>query len=165
MREMYARCDPKKYRAPKDQRAALFSDPRKTCHKHKGRRDNHGVVCLPQAAQRRARRRRSAALQPVGFGVQQTGRLRPRPSRTLGHPHQIRHLTEGCRLCSHGHSHPGGATPRVCRDVAPLGSRSRTPRSLCQVKNQNIARDAGLSAGIPKNVPSHTVTQACISSN
>ena len=53
----------------------------------------------------------------------------------------------------------------MCRDVAPLGSRSRTPRSLCQVKNQNIARDAGLSAGIPKNVPSHTVTQACISSN
>jgi acetyl-CoA acetyltransferase family protein len=34
-----------------------------------------------------------------------------------------------------------------------------------EVKNQNIARDAGLSAGIPKNVPSHTVTQACISSN
>ena len=53
----------------------------------------------------------------------------------------------------------------MCRDVAPLGSRSRTPRSLRQVKNQNIARDAGLSAGIPKNVPSHTVTQACISSN
>ena len=34
-----------------------------------------------------------------------------------------------------------------------------------QTKNQNIARDASLSAGIPKNVPSHTVTQACISSN
>jgi acetyl-CoA acyltransferase len=34
-----------------------------------------------------------------------------------------------------------------------------------EAKNQNIARDAGLAAGIPKNVPSHTVTQACISSN
>jgi acetyl-CoA acetyltransferase family protein len=34
-----------------------------------------------------------------------------------------------------------------------------------EAKNQNIARDAGLAAGIPKGVPSHTVTQACISSN
>jgi acetyl-CoA acyltransferase len=34
-----------------------------------------------------------------------------------------------------------------------------------QAKNQNIARDAGLAAGIPQGVPSHTVTQACISSN
>ena len=34
-----------------------------------------------------------------------------------------------------------------------------------EVKNQNIARDAGLAAGIPHGVPSHTVTQACISSN
>jgi acetyl-CoA acyltransferase len=34
-----------------------------------------------------------------------------------------------------------------------------------EAKNQNIARDAGLAAGIPNNVPSHTVTQACISSN
>ena len=34
-----------------------------------------------------------------------------------------------------------------------------------EAKNQNIARDAGLAAGIPKEVPSHTVTQACISSN
>merc|ERR1719197_1838823 len=34
-----------------------------------------------------------------------------------------------------------------------------------EAKNQNIARDAGLAAGIPKTVPSHTVTQACISSN
>ena len=34
-----------------------------------------------------------------------------------------------------------------------------------EVKNQNIARDAGLAAGIPREVPSHTVTQACISSN
>lgn len=34
-----------------------------------------------------------------------------------------------------------------------------------EAKNQNIARDAGLAAGIPKDVPSHTVTQACISAN
>jgi len=34
-----------------------------------------------------------------------------------------------------------------------------------EAKNQNIARDAGLAAGIPKGTPSHTVTQACISSN
>merc|ERR550537_656978 len=34
-----------------------------------------------------------------------------------------------------------------------------------EAKNQNIARDAGLAAGIPEGVPSHTVTQACISSN
>merc|ERR550537_1971040 len=34
-----------------------------------------------------------------------------------------------------------------------------------EAKNQKIARDAGLAAGIPQNVPSHTVTQACISSN
>jgi len=34
-----------------------------------------------------------------------------------------------------------------------------------EAKNQNIARDAGLAAGIPNGVPSHTVTQACISSN
>lgn len=34
-----------------------------------------------------------------------------------------------------------------------------------EAKNQNIARDAGLAAGIPKEVPSHTVTQACISAN
>merc|ERR1719240_2611398 len=34
-----------------------------------------------------------------------------------------------------------------------------------EAKNQNIARDAGLAAGIPKSVPSHTVTQACISAN
>ena len=34
-----------------------------------------------------------------------------------------------------------------------------------EAKNQNIARDAGLAAGIPRDVPSHTVTQACISSN
>jgi len=34
-----------------------------------------------------------------------------------------------------------------------------------ETKNQNIARDAGLAAGIPREVPSHTVTQACISSN
>jgi acetyl-CoA acetyltransferase family protein len=34
-----------------------------------------------------------------------------------------------------------------------------------EAKNQNIARDAGLAAGIPNGVPSHTVTQACISAN
>ena len=34
-----------------------------------------------------------------------------------------------------------------------------------EAKTQNIARDAALSGGIPKGVPAHTVTQACISSN
>jgi len=34
-----------------------------------------------------------------------------------------------------------------------------------ETKTQNIARDAALSGGIPKSVPAHTVTQACISSN
>jgi acetyl-CoA acetyltransferase len=32
-------------------------------------------------------------------------------------------------------------------------------------KTSNIAREAGLGAGIPVSVPSHTVTQACISAN
>jgi len=32
-------------------------------------------------------------------------------------------------------------------------------------KTSNIAREAGMGAGIPIHVPSHTVTQACISSN
>lgn len=32
-------------------------------------------------------------------------------------------------------------------------------------KTSNIAREASLNAGIPKNVPSYTVSQACISSN
>ena len=32
-------------------------------------------------------------------------------------------------------------------------------------KTSNIARDAAFAAGIPRGVPAHTVTQACISSN
>lgn len=32
-------------------------------------------------------------------------------------------------------------------------------------KTSNVARDAAFSAGIPRHVPAHTVTQACISSN
>jgi len=34
-----------------------------------------------------------------------------------------------------------------------------------EVKTSNIAREAALGAGIPNYVPSHTVTQACISAN
>ncbi|TMW62846.1 hypothetical protein Poli38472_005464 [Pythium oligandrum] len=34
-----------------------------------------------------------------------------------------------------------------------------------EVRTANIAREAALGAGIPKNVPAHTVTQACISSS
>jgi len=34
-----------------------------------------------------------------------------------------------------------------------------------EVKNSNIARDASLGAGIPKNIPAHTMAQACISAN
>ena len=34
-----------------------------------------------------------------------------------------------------------------------------------EVKTSNVAREAALAAGIPNNVPSHTVTMACISSN
>ena len=34
-----------------------------------------------------------------------------------------------------------------------------------EVKTSNVAREAALAAGIPKSVPSHTVTMACISSN
>ncbi len=34
-----------------------------------------------------------------------------------------------------------------------------------EAKTSNIAREATMGAGIPLNVPSHTVTQACISSN
>lgn len=34
-----------------------------------------------------------------------------------------------------------------------------------EVKTSNIAREAARAAGIPDHVPSHTVTQACISSN
>lgn len=32
-------------------------------------------------------------------------------------------------------------------------------------KTSNIAREAGMGAGIPVSVPSHTITQACISAN
>lgn len=34
-----------------------------------------------------------------------------------------------------------------------------------EVKTSNIARESALGAGIPKSVPAHTVTMACISSN
>ncbi|UYV65307.1 HADHB [Cordylochernes scorpioides] len=34
-----------------------------------------------------------------------------------------------------------------------------------EVKTANISREAALMAGYPNNIPSHTVTQACISSN
>lgn len=34
-----------------------------------------------------------------------------------------------------------------------------------EVKTSNIAREASLAAGYPDNIPAHTVTQACISSN
>lgn len=34
-----------------------------------------------------------------------------------------------------------------------------------ETRTSNIAREASLGAGIPLTVPSHTVTQACISAN
>lgn len=34
-----------------------------------------------------------------------------------------------------------------------------------ETKTSNIAREASMGAGIPLNIPSHTVTQACVSSN
>ncbi|KAF0687669.1 Aste57867_20653 [Aphanomyces stellatus] len=34
-----------------------------------------------------------------------------------------------------------------------------------EVRTSNIAREAALGAGIPKHIPAHTVTQACISSS
>lgn len=34
-----------------------------------------------------------------------------------------------------------------------------------EVKTGNVARDASLAAGFPNNIPAHTVTMACISSN
>ncbi len=34
-----------------------------------------------------------------------------------------------------------------------------------ETRTSNIAREAGMGAGIPVSVPSHTVTQACISAN
>lgn len=34
-----------------------------------------------------------------------------------------------------------------------------------EVKTSNIARETVLSCGLPLNIPAHTVTQACISSN
>lgn len=34
-----------------------------------------------------------------------------------------------------------------------------------EVTTSNVAREAALGAGIPKNIPAHTVTMACISSN
>ena len=36
---------------------------------------------------------------------------------------------------------------------------------LQEVRTSNIARDAALGAGLPKSIPAHTVTQACISAN
>lgn len=87
-------------------------------------------------------------------------------------------LVDGCRLPFQ----PSGTVYNklVAYDLARLaltGLLTKTgvgPKSLDyvimgtviqEVKNQNIARDAGLAAGIPREVPSHTVTQACISSN
>jgi len=34
-----------------------------------------------------------------------------------------------------------------------------------EVKTSNIAREAAMAAGLPTNIPSHTVVLACISSN
>jgi acetyl-CoA acyltransferase len=34
-----------------------------------------------------------------------------------------------------------------------------------ETRTSNIAREAAMGAGIPVSVPSHTVTQACISAN
>ena len=34
-----------------------------------------------------------------------------------------------------------------------------------EIRTSNIARDAALGSGMPKNVTGHTVTQACISAN
>jgi len=87
-------------------------------------------------------------------------------------------LVDGCRLPFQ----PSGTTYNklVAYDLARLaltGILTKTgvnPKGIdyClmgtviqEAKNQNIARDAGLAAGIPREVPSHTVTQACISSN
>ena len=36
---------------------------------------------------------------------------------------------------------------------------------MAKLYRSNIAREASMAAGVPINVPSHTVTQACISSN
>jgi len=87
-------------------------------------------------------------------------------------------LVDGCRLPFQ----PSGTTYNklIAYDLARLaltGIMTKTgvsPKGIDYVlmgtviqetKNQNIARDAGLAAGIPMEVPSHTVTQACISSN
>jgi len=87
-------------------------------------------------------------------------------------------LVDGCRLPFQ----PSGTTYNklIAYDLARLaltGIMTKTgvsPKGIDYVlmgtviqetKNQNIARDAGLAAGIPREVPSHTVTQACISSN
>jgi len=37
--------------------------------------------------------------------------------------------------------------------------------TISNIKTGNVAREAAVSAGIPQNVPCHTVTQACISAN
>lgn len=34
-----------------------------------------------------------------------------------------------------------------------------------EVKTSNLARETVLACGLPLNIPAHTVTQACISSN
>ena len=36
---------------------------------------------------------------------------------------------------------------------------------LQEAKTPNIAREAALGAGLSKSTPSHTVSQACVSSN
>merc|ERR1719456_1056294 len=44
-------------------------------------------------------------------------------------------------------------------DYLSLGTVIQEP------KTSNIAREAGMGAGIPISVPSHTISQACISAN
>jgi len=49
-----------------------------------------------------------------------------------------------------------------------LSSSSLSPSLLLviqEVKTSNIAREAAMAAGLPTNIPSHTVVLACISSN
>ena len=104
----------------------------------------------------------------------------PGPRGNLTHANFTPNLPLSCLI--HRVSQPSGTVYNklVAYDLARLamtGILTKTgvaPKSIeyvlmgtviQEVKNQNIARDAGLAAGIPRNVPSHTVTQACISSN
>jgi acetyl-CoA acyltransferase len=87
-------------------------------------------------------------------------------------------LVDGCRLPFQ----PAGTTYNnlMAYDLARLsltGLMTKTGVDLKEIdyvlmgtviqepKTSNIARDASLGAGIPKNVPAHVVTQACISAN